>query len=58
MEVVNQRSQGIARFIKENRAAPNKGIGGHVRDTALSSLSGAVAVPEIVVQVFCLLRLK
>lgn len=44
-----QRSQQIAQFIKENRAAPNKGIGGHVRDLGLTALSGAVSVPELAV---------
>lgn len=44
-----QRSQEIARFIKENRAAPNKGVGGHVRDLGLTALSGAVSVPELAV---------
>ena len=49
MEAAKQRSQEIARFVKENRAAPNKGVGGHIRDTALSALSGAVSVPEMAV---------
>ncbi len=49
LEAAKQRSQEIARFVKENRAAPNKGIGGHIRDTALSALSGAVSVPEMAV---------
>lgn len=44
MEAAKQRSQEIARFVKENRVALNKDIDGHVRDTALSNLSGAVAV--------------
>ncbi len=44
-----QRSQQIAQFIKENRAAPNKGVGGHVRDLGLTALSGAVSVPELAV---------
>lgn len=49
MEAAKQRSQEIARFVKENRAAPNKGIGGHVRDLGLAALSSAVAVPELAV---------
>lgn len=49
IEAAKQRSQQIAQFVKENRAAPNKGVGGHIRDTALSALSGAVSVPEMVV---------
>tara|TARA_R110002051_G_scaffold28421_1_gene67568 strand:- start:6085 stop:16080 length:9996 start_codon:yes stop_codon:yes gene_type:complete len=49
MEAAKQRSQEIARFVKENRAAPNKGIGGHVRDLGLAALSSAVSVPELAV---------
>ena len=49
LEAARQRSQQIAQFIKENRAAPNKGVGGHIRDLGLTALSGAVSVPELAV---------
>lgn len=49
LEAARQRSQEIAQFIKENRAAPNKGVGGHIRDLGLTALSGAVSVPELAV---------
>lgn len=49
IEAAKQRSQQIAQFVKENRAAPNKGVGGHIRDLGLTALSGAVSVPELAV---------
>lgn len=49
LAAARQRSQQIAQFVKENRAAPNKGIGGHARDLGLTAVSAAISVPELAV---------
>ena len=43
------RNKLIEDFVKNNAVAQDKGIGGNIRDSALSLLSGAISVPETAV---------